>query len=126
MSVSPEALRVRPFLQAGLIDFIHLVIVPITPGRGVSLWEGSSGAEDGFMVELVTSPSGLTHQLGHNNDHLESGDPVSTWGSPADSPRSRVAHQATERYLGPMPATGGLKLALRAAARDDRRWRLRR
>ena len=60
----------RPFLQAGLIDFMHLVIVPITLGRGVSLWEGSSGAEDGFTVESVTSPSGLTHQLWNNNDHL--------------------------------------------------------
>ena len=40
-----------------------------------------------------------------------------------DSPGSRVAHQATERYRGHMPATGGLKLALQAAARDDRRLR---
>jgi hypothetical protein len=48
---------------------------------------------------------------------------VSTWGSPTDSPRRRVAHQATERYLGHMPATGGLKLALQAATREDRRLR---
>lgn len=48
---------------------------------------------------------------------------MSTWESPADSPRSRVAHQATGRYLGHMPATGGLKLALQAATRDDRRVR---
>ena len=45
---------------------------------------------------------------------------MSTWGSPADSPRSRVAHQAAERYLGHMATTGGLKLALQAASRDDR------
>ena len=31
---------VRQFLQAGLVDFMHLVIVPITLGSGVSLWEG--------------------------------------------------------------------------------------
>ena len=48
---------------------------------------------------------------------------MSTWGSPADSSRSRVAHQATERYLGHMPTTGGLKLALQAATRGDRRLR---
>ena len=54
---------VRQFLQADLVDFMHLVIVPITLGRGVSLWEGSSGLEDRFAVESVTSPSGLTHQL---------------------------------------------------------------
>ncbi len=46
-----------------------LVIVPITLGRGVSLWEGSSGLEDRFTVESVASPSGLTHQLWNKNDH---------------------------------------------------------
>ena len=60
---------VRQFLQADLVDFMHLVIVPITLGRGVSLWEGSSGLEDRFTVESVTSPSGLTHQLWNKNDH---------------------------------------------------------
>ena len=53
----------RQFLQAGLVDFMHLVIVPITLGSGVSLWEGSSCLEDRFTIESVTSPSGLTHQL---------------------------------------------------------------
>jgi dihydrofolate reductase len=61
---------VRQFLQAGLVDFMHLVIVPITLGRGVSLWEGSSGLEDRFTIESVTSPSGLTHQLWNKNDHV--------------------------------------------------------
>lgn len=54
---------VRQFLHADLIDFMHLVIVPITLGRGVSLWEGLSGLEDRFTVETLTSPSGITHQL---------------------------------------------------------------
>ena len=53
----------RQFLQADLLDFMHLVIVPITLGRGVSLWEGSSGLQDRFTVESVTSSSGLIHQL---------------------------------------------------------------
>jgi hypothetical protein len=48
---------VRQFLQAGLIDFMHLVIVPVTLGSGVSLWEGSSYLEDRFTIESVTSPS---------------------------------------------------------------------
>jgi dihydrofolate reductase len=60
---------VRQFLQAGLIDFMHLVIVPITLGSGVSLWEGSSYLEDRFTIESVTSPSGLTHQLWNKIDH---------------------------------------------------------
>src|SRR5438552_3582827 len=54
---------VRRFLQAGLVDFMHLVIVPIILGRGVFLWEGLSGFEDRFTVESVTSPSGFIHQL---------------------------------------------------------------
>lgn len=54
---------VRQFLEADLVDFMHLVVVPIVLGRGVSLWEGSSGIEDRFTVESVTSPSGLTHQF---------------------------------------------------------------
>ena len=54
---------VRQFLEADLIDFMHLVIVPITLGRGVSLWDGLDGVEDRFTVESVSSPSGLIHQL---------------------------------------------------------------
>ena len=65
----------RQFLQAGLVDFMHLVIVPVTLGRGVSLWEGSSGLEDRFTVESVTSPSGLTHQLWNKNDHVRTPHP---------------------------------------------------
>jgi dihydrofolate reductase len=58
---------VRQFLEADLIDFMHLVIVPITLGRGVSLWDGLSGLEDRFMVETITSQAGLTHQLWNRN-----------------------------------------------------------
>jgi dihydrofolate reductase len=59
---------VRQFLAADLIDFMHLVIVPITLGRGVSLWEGLSGLEDRFTVETVASPSGVTHQFWNKKD----------------------------------------------------------
>jgi dihydrofolate reductase len=58
---------VRQFLQADLVDFMHLVIVPITLGRGVSLWEGASSTEDRFTVESVASPSGLVHQFWNKN-----------------------------------------------------------
>lgn len=54
---------VRQFLQADLVDFMHLVIVPVTLGRGVSLWEGLDGIEDRFTIETVHSAGGLTHQL---------------------------------------------------------------
>lgn len=58
----------RQFLLADLVDFMHLVIVPITLGRGISLWDGVSGFEDRFTVETVTSTSGLIHQLWNKND----------------------------------------------------------
>ncbi len=54
---------VRQFLQDDLIDFMHVAVVPITLGRGVSLWEGLAGLEERFVVETVTSPSGVTHQF---------------------------------------------------------------
>ena len=54
---------VSQFLEADLIDFMHLVVVPITLGRGVSIWAGVTEIEDRFTVESISSPSGLTHQL---------------------------------------------------------------
>lgn len=58
---------VRQFLEADLIDFIHLVIVPITLGRGISLMDGLSGLENRFTIETIASHSGLTHQLWNRN-----------------------------------------------------------
>jgi hypothetical protein len=42
---------------------MHLVVVPIVLGHGVSLWEGMRDVQEQFTVESVSSPSGLTHQL---------------------------------------------------------------
>jgi dihydrofolate reductase len=52
---------VREFLAAGLIDYAHIVVVPIVLGRGERLWDGLEALEDRFRVEAVTSPSGVTH-----------------------------------------------------------------
>jgi dihydrofolate reductase len=52
---------VRQFLAAGLIDHMHVVIVPILLGRGEHLWQGLEGLEERFRVEAVSSPSGVTH-----------------------------------------------------------------
>ncbi|MGO1972552.1 MAG: dihydrofolate reductase family protein [Propionibacteriaceae bacterium] len=54
---------ISQFLQAGLVDFMHLVVLPIVLGKGVSLWDGSGAVEDRFTIESITSPSGLTHQF---------------------------------------------------------------
>jgi dihydrofolate reductase len=54
---------VRQFLEADLIDFMHVAVVPVTLGRGVSLWAGLNGVADRFTVETVATQSGLTHQF---------------------------------------------------------------
>ena len=52
---------VREFLAAGLIDTMHVVQVPILLGRGVRLWDGLEGVEERYDIEVVSSPSGVTH-----------------------------------------------------------------
>jgi dihydrofolate reductase len=52
---------IREFLAAGLIDHLHVVVVPILLGRGVRLWDGLEGLEKGFEAEVISSPSGVTH-----------------------------------------------------------------
>ncbi len=51
---------VRQFLAADLIDYLHIVIVPIVLGRGTRLWDGLEGLEQRFTVEAVSSPRGVT------------------------------------------------------------------
>ena len=45
----------------GLIDYLHIVVVPIVLGRGERLWDGLEGLEERFRIEAVNSPSGVTH-----------------------------------------------------------------
>jgi dihydrofolate reductase len=52
---------VRDFLAAGLVDHMHVVVVPILLGRGVHLWGGLEGIEKDYAIETTSSPSGVTH-----------------------------------------------------------------
>jgi dihydrofolate reductase len=52
---------VRDFVAAGLVDHMHLVQVPIVLGRGVRVWDGLEALEDAYDIEMVSSPSGVTH-----------------------------------------------------------------
>ena len=52
---------VREFLAAGLVDRLHVAIVPILLGRGVRLWDDLRGFEDGYSVTSEVAPSGITH-----------------------------------------------------------------
>jgi dihydrofolate reductase len=51
----------RDFLAAGLVDQMHIVVVPIVLGHGSRLWDGLEGIEKDYEVEAVASPSGVTH-----------------------------------------------------------------
>jgi dihydrofolate reductase len=53
----------REYLAAGLVDHMHIVLVPIILGRGVRLWDGLEGLEKDYVVESVASPSGVTHLI---------------------------------------------------------------
>src|SRR6476646_2988341 len=52
---------VRGFLKAGLVDRLHVAIVPILLGRGIRLWDDLRGFEDGYAVTSEVAPSGTTH-----------------------------------------------------------------
>jgi dihydrofolate reductase len=51
----------RDFLAAGLVDDMHIAVVPITLGRGVRLWDRLEGLEKDYEIEATSSPSGVTH-----------------------------------------------------------------
>ena len=52
---------IRDFFAAGLLDHMHVVVVPILLGRGVRLWDGLEGHEKDYQVEATSAPSGVTH-----------------------------------------------------------------
>ena len=51
----------RAFLAAGLVDHLHVVLVPILLGRGERLWDGLEGLEEQYTVEATSTPSGVVH-----------------------------------------------------------------
>ena len=52
---------IRDFVAAGLVDHMHIVVVPILLGRGVRLWDGLDGLETDYEIESASAPSGVTH-----------------------------------------------------------------
>jgi dihydrofolate reductase len=52
---------IREFLMAGLVDHLHVAVVPIILGCGEPLWEGLEGLEQRFAVESVSGSGGVTH-----------------------------------------------------------------
>jgi dihydrofolate reductase len=54
---------VREFLDADLVDHLHLAVVPILLGRGQRIWDGQEGLEERFDIESTPSPSGVVHYV---------------------------------------------------------------
>jgi len=55
------ASTIQQYLRVGLIDDLHLVIVPILLGSGERFFDQLDGGPDGYeCVELVSSPA-VTH-----------------------------------------------------------------
>jgi dihydrofolate reductase len=54
---------VREFLDADLIDTLHVAVAPIELGRGERLWDTPDELLDRFHRDVVPSPSGVTHLL---------------------------------------------------------------
>ncbi len=53
----------REFLNADLIDTIHVAVAPIELGRGERLWNSHTELLDRYQHESVLSPSGVTHHI---------------------------------------------------------------
>lgn len=54
---------VREFLDADLVDELHVAVCPVEAGRGERLWERPDELLDRFHLEVVPSPSGVVHHL---------------------------------------------------------------
>jgi dihydrofolate reductase len=52
---------IRQYLQAGLIDEIHLAVAPVILGKGENLYEGLNFAELGFTVTSYTPTPAAAH-----------------------------------------------------------------
>ncbi|HET6393553.1 MAG TPA: dihydrofolate reductase family protein [Blastococcus sp.] len=54
---------VREFLDADLVDTLHVAVSPIELGSGSRLWESPDELRNRFHVDVVPSASGVTHHL---------------------------------------------------------------
>lgn len=54
---------IRQFLDADLVDTLHVAVAPVEIGRGEQLWASPDDLLDRFHRDVVPSPSGVTHLL---------------------------------------------------------------
>ena len=54
---------IREFLDADLVDTLHVAVAPLDLGTGTRLWESPDELLDRYHRDVVPSPSGVTHHL---------------------------------------------------------------
>ncbi len=54
---------VREFLDADLVDQMHVAVAPVELGRGERLWASADELTDRFHLERIPSPSGVVHHF---------------------------------------------------------------
>ena len=57
------ATTIQEFLDADLVDTLHVAVAPLQLGSGVRLWESPEELLDRFHCDVVPSSSGVTHHL---------------------------------------------------------------
>ncbi len=57
------ATTIREFLDADLIDEMHIAVAPYELGSGLRLWSSPDELADRFHLERVRSPSGVVHHF---------------------------------------------------------------
>lgn len=58
------ASTIREFLEADLVDTLHVAVSPVELGSGSRLWESPDELDDRFHHDVVPSPGGaVTHHL---------------------------------------------------------------
>jgi dihydrofolate reductase len=57
------ATSIRAFLEAGLVDTLHVAVVPMALERGAHFWDRPEDLADRFEHEVVPSTSGVEHHL---------------------------------------------------------------
>jgi dihydrofolate reductase len=57
------AQTVRQFLDADLVDTLHVAVAPVVLGSGTRLWESPSELDDRYHRDEVPGSSGVVHHL---------------------------------------------------------------
>lgn len=57
------ATSIREFLDADLVDTLHVAVAPLVLERGTRLWSSPDELLDRFHCDVVPSPSGVVHHL---------------------------------------------------------------